>query len=568
MTCKSPTTTCSEFFKTNAIGGARLHLITNQSRFLILEPIANLASRTLSLLAKRVVKDWPVRFGHPVLLMETFVDPQRFAGTCYRAENWIQIGQTAGYRRQRRGYRQGSSPKLMFVRPLRSDARRLLGGAHLDSHYFPKGVCRKMYTDADFKSLLDYFSHIEDPRGRRGRRYRLGTLLAIAAAATVCGARGYQEMGEWVQAQSEKVLRHFRVGLRRGKVQRPSVYCIREALVRTDPGQFDDALRKWCISIDGCDEAIAIDGKTMKGAVDGNNRQIHVLGACGHQSRMHLAKKKMRLDSDGSEEQKYTNEIGACIPLLKSIDDLNGKVITADALLTQHAIASYILSRGGHYMFILKNNQKDLTGEVSIHFTDLLRLRPDTEADFVTRTGDATDAGKKVPKVQHGRHEIREIRVSDNAELMAYLNRESKFPDIAQIFRIRRTIDHYRRGEVTKTTQETVVGITSLQAAQADPKTLLGLNRGHWTIESNHRILDDSNTWHEDHLLIRTGHGPENVTALRRFAISVIRRHAESVAPTMRKLRTNARLLLDYLGLAGNTRRRGRRSPITGAVCR
>ena len=173
-----------------------------------------------------------------------------------------------------------------------------------------------------------------------------------------------------------------------------------------------------------------------------------------------------------------------------------------------------------------------------------------------------------MPKVQHGRHEIREIRVSDNAELMAYLNRESKFPDIAQIFRIRRTIDHYGRGEVTKTTQETVVGITSLQAAQADPKTLLGLNRGHWTIESNHRILDDSNTWHEDHLLIRTGHGPENVTALRRFAISVIRRHAESVAPTMRKLRTNARLLLDYLGLAGNTRRRGRRSPITGAVCR
>ena len=271
---------------------ARLHLITNQSRFLVLESIPNLASRTLSLLAKRVAKDWPLRFGHPLLLIETFVDPQLFKATCYRAENWLELGRSAGFRRHSSGYRSGSSPKLMMVRPLVKNARQLLADAHLDSRYFPQGVCRKMYTPEDFKTLLDYFSHIDDPRGKRGRRYRLETLLGLAAAAVASGARGYLEIGEWIQAQSDTVLRYFKVGKRKGKVNRPSVYCIRNALVKTDPEQFDRAVYDWRESIDGRDDAIAIDGKTLCGAIDENDRQLHVLGAHGHRSGMPLGKKK------------------------------------------------------------------------------------------------------------------------------------------------------------------------------------------------------------------------------------------------------------------------------------
>lgn len=269
----------------------RLHLITSQSRFLILEPVPNLASRTLSLLERRIARDWPLRFGHPILLMETFVDLSRFRGTCYRAANWIEIGRSAGYRRRRGGYQPGASPKAMFVRPVHKKARQLLADAHLPSRCFPQGVRRKMYTDDDFKTILDYFSHIEDPRKRRGRRYRLQSLLALSAAAVLSGARGYLEIGEWIQAQSDAVLQRFRVGKRRGRVQRPSVYCIRSALVRTDPDQFDQAMRAWCASVDGADEAIALDGKTLRSAIDENGRQLHVLGACGHQTRMPLAKK-------------------------------------------------------------------------------------------------------------------------------------------------------------------------------------------------------------------------------------------------------------------------------------
>ena len=91
---------------------------------------------------------------------------------------------------------------------------------------------------------------------------------------------------------------------------------------------------------------------------------------------------------------------------------------------------------------------------------------------------------------------------------------------------------------------EECVGITSLSADQSDAQTLLGYNRGHWSIETVHRILDDTNNWNEDQCRIRTGHGPENVSALCRVAITVIRRYRKQVAPTMREMRVNPRLPL------------------------
>jgi hypothetical protein len=104
----------------------RLHLVTNNTRFLILPQWhhPNLASRTLGLCQKRLPGDWLTRFGHPLLLLETFVDPTRFAGTLYKATNWLFVGYTKGYRRIRKGYSNTTqSPKMVFVQPLRRDAR-------------------------------------------------------------------------------------------------------------------------------------------------------------------------------------------------------------------------------------------------------------------------------------------------------------------------------------------------------------------------------------------------------------------------------------------------------------
>lgn len=107
----------------------RLKLIANNSRFLILPEWRhpNVGSRVLSLMQRRLVADWQARFGHPVLLLQTFVDPQCLYGGVYRASNWTELGQTQGYRRPQTGYSaQHHAPKRVFVYPLCRNPQALL----------------------------------------------------------------------------------------------------------------------------------------------------------------------------------------------------------------------------------------------------------------------------------------------------------------------------------------------------------------------------------------------------------------------------------------------------------
>ena len=269
----------------------RLHLVANNTRFLILRPVANLGSRVLGLCARRLVRDWPARFRHPILLLETFVDP-RFEGTVYKADNWIEVGMTRGYRRCRGGYRAGSTPKRVLVRPLTRHARCVLRGPILEPCY-RHGRSRKMLTADQMKSLPDFFWTITDPRSRFGRRYRIETLLALAAAATLCGAKGYKAIHEWVCDLSPTMLGYFRCRRVNGTYERPSIYCLRNAIVKAKPEELDASLRAWFIAHGQNDMSLAIDGKTMKGAIDEDGRQVHILGACGHQTAIPWGQKKL-----------------------------------------------------------------------------------------------------------------------------------------------------------------------------------------------------------------------------------------------------------------------------------
>jgi len=152
----------------------RLKLLANNSRFLILPDshVPNLGSRILSLCQKRLPYDWKDTFGHPLVLLETFVDPQRFTGAVYRAANWLCVGQTRGFRRTGKGYSTKTpSRKMVFVRPLRSDARDLLCAPVLGSTLNVGGT--KMVITADhMRSLPQFFADIPDPRRVQGRRHR------------------------------------------------------------------------------------------------------------------------------------------------------------------------------------------------------------------------------------------------------------------------------------------------------------------------------------------------------------------------------------------------------------
>jgi hypothetical protein len=106
----------------------RLHLVTNNVRFLILPwiHVRHLASRLLALNLRRLSADWQRRWNHPVLLAETFVDTTRHRGTCYRAANWRHLGETAGRSKRGNQYLHGGTKKALFVYPLHRHASRIL----------------------------------------------------------------------------------------------------------------------------------------------------------------------------------------------------------------------------------------------------------------------------------------------------------------------------------------------------------------------------------------------------------------------------------------------------------
>jgi predicted transposase YbfD/YdcC len=233
------------------------------------------------------------------------------------------------------------------------------------------------------------------------------------------------------------------------------------------------------------------------------------------------------LPVDDREEVKRTNEIKMAIPLLEAIE-IEGKEVSADALLTQRKLADYLVTqRKAHYHFTVKGNQPGVLQDLQLYFRD--RGKP----HFVEPT-----------PPDHGRIEIRKIWTT--SELNDYLD----FPHVGQAFVVERHVHEKKSGARSV---EVAYGITSKTSAQADPQRVLKINRQHWTIENScHYILDWN--YDEDRSRIRTGHGPENITRLRRFAIGVIKsRGARSVAQKMRQLTRNVRLVLDYLRMTANS---------------
>jgi len=275
----------------------RLHLVANNSRFLILPQhhYKNLASKILSLTKRRIQQDWKERFGYPLLMLETFVDPTRFIGTIYRAANWELVGKTKGFHRTRSGYsRTAKNPKLVFTQSLQRNSRTLLSAPLLIDTYKAGGTRMKLTAD-QMRSLPDFFRQIEDPRRAQGRCHRLHVVLAIAAGAILCGMRGYKAISDWADALSPKARARFKCRCRNKKFYVPSEGTIRNVLIRVKPDQLDEALQRWNERYGSADESLAIDGKTMCNAIDDEGRQTHIMSAIGHKSKQCYTQKKSAL---------------------------------------------------------------------------------------------------------------------------------------------------------------------------------------------------------------------------------------------------------------------------------
>jgi len=223
------------------------------------------------------------------------------------------------------------------------------------------------------------------------------------------------------------------------------------------------------------------------------------------------------------------------IPLLDTCN-LVGRDITGDALLTQRALATYIVEHQAHYHFTAKGNQPALERDIALLF----------------ETRGAPDFAEVTPP-DHGRIETRRIWCS--TALNAYIN----FPHVGQVFLIERESIQKKNGEKTR---EIALGLTSRTPQEASPQRLLAVNRGHWSIESIHYIIDWN--YDEDRGRIRTGFGPENISRLRRFAVGILKsfqKPTQSIAEMMRKLSFRTRLVFDYLRMTQNSTIAGTQIP-------
>lgn len=240
-------------------------------------------------------------------------------------------------------------------------------------------------------------------------------------------------------------------------------------------------------------------------------------------------KKVGTLPVEGYEEEKQTNEIKIAIPLLDSID-ISGKTITADALLTQRAIARYLVAqRGAHYHFTVKGNQKQLMEDIAFYFENV-----DRKPDFSTVDGP-----------DHGRIETRNIWTT--TELNEYLD----FPYVGQVFMVERSTYFIKSGKETKVI---AFGLTSKTPDMASAEDVLKDNRGHWSIENSCHYIIDWN-YDEDRSRIAKGYGPENITRLRRFAVGLLKsKGVQNVSQKMRQLSLSPRMVLDYLKMTRNSR--------------
>jgi len=215
------------------------------------------------------------------------------------------------------------------------------------------------------------------------------------------------------------------------------------------------------------------------------------------------------------------------IPVLEDCD-IAGKDVTADALLTQRALATYLVEQQAHYHFTVKGNQPTLEHDIALQFEHC------GTPDFV-----------EVSPADHGRIETRRIWCSTT------LNDYVDFPHVGQTFRIERECIQKKTG---KRSLEVALGITSRTPQEASPQRVLEVNRGHWAIESVHYLID----WNfdEDRSRVRTGFGPENLTRLRRFAIGILKsfqKPSQSIAEMMRTLCFRTRLVFDYLRMTQNS---------------
>lgn len=333
----------------------RLRFVSNNVRYLILpgESVPNLASRVLALNLKRLNRDYLEFYGHPIFLVETFVDATRNRGTCYLAQGWQLLGETKGFGRRANGYVAHGSRKRVLVKPLCDDATRRLSDPFRDPVRRGEKVMVFNYKKMPIEGrggLMDALKTVKDPRSARGSQHRFICIMSITVCALLSGCRSYQAIADWAANLTENEKKKF--FCRRGT---PSESTIRKTLQRVDADTFDKIISAWLLKQSGflgqIKGDIAVDGKTARGSHDGDQKAAHLLSAFLHEEKLVIAQK---------EVGDKTNEIPELRNLLKPLN-IKGSNVTTDAMHTQVETAVFLVrEKEADFTMTVKGNQPTL----------------------------------------------------------------------------------------------------------------------------------------------------------------------------------------------------------------
>jgi hypothetical protein len=339
----------------------RLSLITNNTRFLILPEghIPNLASKVLKRVCQRLSKDWEDRYGHPVLAVETFVDPEQFSGTVYRVSGWVELGLTDGWGRCRPDYYvRHDKPKRLFVKALIPTATRCLQAEHLKASLAKVEAAvppRSTHRVKAIGNIVEHFKGLPEYRDRV-ESYPHWSLATIVLLAMMCEApRGQTDLEKFARGFSEAQRRAL--GIRRnrqGKYPAPSQSTFSRFFAGIDAAKLDATLREIQSRVRGPapeKEIVVMDGKEPR-----HGSGASILSAVTVPSHYYLG---------SAVVDEKTNEIPVAQKELIPPMDLVGRLVSLDALHTQDETArAIVMEAGGEYLFTVKDNQPTLRANI------------------------------------------------------------------------------------------------------------------------------------------------------------------------------------------------------------
>ena len=358
----------------------RRHWIAQNARFLVLAATGhwpNLASRVLKLSCDRLAEDWQQRFGHPVLAVETFVDPQRFKATCYRAAGWERLGPTQGCERDWQDfYTDTLHPKEIWVRALNPQALEQLRAAelpaHLAQHQKPLPPPCPVATDRLHSLWQCFRDRMTDPRKPKGKRHPLASILTLVALAVGAGCKGPHAIAEFVHSLNHGQRRQLRCRLRpktRRQCEVPGERTLRRLLKAINVEELKEVLVAWMAREDTQRaKVLHLDGKVVKNAdpAPAVAKPLKVESEIPEEQQKPKADKALTLVNFVTSGQRLVDQIAvpqntneeAAVAAHWQKMDLAGLCVTADAAHTTKANARELnQERGADYLFALKGNQ-------------------------------------------------------------------------------------------------------------------------------------------------------------------------------------------------------------------